>query len=263
MKPQDDFGDLLVEEVLTELADTFFGARVELEKMIEIFYDNLQELTEIGNSVLMKAGFLNFLFAEEKVSCDFFETLGVKNPEPFLRGQLGETALPSKVPFALSVKGEFTKLVSWGYEQLHQACKQYVRGAPADDSKNSGNETINPGYNLIRNMCDLINREVKKVNEMSPNCVLQFSRKFNTDQLEKEKVTGSGYSSFGHQGLDQKMCFKPIPFNSLPVINFPELPPPPQVESAISAFCRQKYPMHKYLFQKRVEEIKDKVRRKA
>jgi hypothetical protein len=261
MKPQSDFSEILVEEVMTDLADTFFGARVELEQMIDVFNENLRQLSKIGDTILHKAGFLNFLFADEKTAKSFYESIGVKQPELFLPGVFTEEALPEKFPFALTPKAEFKKLVLWGYEQLQKVCKEFTHGSRYN-SEDGQKEKLKPSYNLLRQMSELINEEVKKVNEMSPTCVLQFARQFNTEQVEKEKKSGTECSQIGHQNLDHKMCYKVIDFEKLCIVEYPELAEPKKINAVITSFCRQKYAMNKYRFQKRLEEIKEKSRLK-
>ena len=44
MKPPSDLGDILVEEVMCDMAETFFGSRVEIDEMLELFEKYAEEL---------------------------------------------------------------------------------------------------------------------------------------------------------------------------------------------------------------------------
>jgi len=96
----------------------------------------------------------------------FYEAIRINSPDVLLEGQFSNKTVPDETPFALTAKGEFTRFVLRAYDDLQQACDEYTHGKPDDGSRLEKNDAY---YNLLINMCDLINEKVHYVNtNMSP-----------------------------------------------------------------------------------------------
>jgi len=66
MKPPSDLGDMLVEEVMYDMAETFFGSRVEIDEMLELFEKYVEELKIKSEGVSHRAVLLNTLLIDAK-----------------------------------------------------------------------------------------------------------------------------------------------------------------------------------------------------
>jgi len=233
-----NFSDNLVEEVLTDVAQAFFGARKELDDLSDLFMAYVQRLQEEARRVEAIAGQLNHLFVRSTVSRNFYVMLGIDQSEPYLNSRFVPDHRPVSIPFAVTDRGRFIKLVLRIYHALQCASDAYVRG-PAIEDDEAGEPPVY--YNLVRSMCAVINEKVCGVRDgMSPACVLQYAKRFDPSQAQKAKVTGASSGQYAH--MDAKFECQPIDFDQLDLVLFPDLPKVKAVKADIVAFCKQCYP---------------------
>ncbi len=259
MNPFNDFSDTLAEEVLTDMADTFFGARKQLEDMIEIFQSLVEELREKEVEVAGRAGFLHYVLLRGKVAGDFYESIKVDSPQILLESKFSDKCLPYKIPFAFTDRGKFTKLVLWAYDALQNACDEYINGKYYDDPEEKGRKKLTIHYKLIKNMCKVINEKVYKVNtDVSPVCVLQYAKKFDPETMEKERIAGATFGGYACS-IDEKLAYKTIDFDSLQLKKYPELPKEDKVNFEITLFCKKNYPKYKDEIKKLISDLEDRI----
>ncbi len=228
-----DFNDSLVEEALTDMANNFFGVRIELENMIELVHSFTETLREKETEVAARAGFLNYLLLNWQTADDFYKSVNIDCSENLLNSKLSDKTLPVTLPFALTARGEYIKLVLMAYEALQKVCDEYNNGKDSDysEDKESGNMPVY--YKMIVNMCNLVNDKVKSVNNhMAPKDALRYVKNFNPELMGKERIIGG--IAFGESSLNQKLAFQPIGFNSLKLKKYPELPVLHRVSSEIT-----------------------------
>ncbi len=260
MKPQNDLSDMLVEEVLCDMAENFFGSRVEIDDMLELFEEYAIELKKKGEGVSLRAGLLNTLLIDSKTITEFYSHLRVE-PQVFLdKKKYSDAVLPEKMPISITEKGEFTKLFLFAYESLQKACREYARGnnVMAYDEEDEEKKIVN--YSFLQNMCRIINEKIKKVNERSTICTLQYTRQFKPDTIEKENITGTGFSDMGCDNLERNMRFEPVQFESYKIDQFPELPKMDRVKSELTAFAKKVFSTKTTAAKKVLSEIRDKIR---
>jgi hypothetical protein len=256
MKPSNDLSDMLVEEVMYDMAETFFGSRVEIDEMLELFEEFVEELKQKSEGVSLRAGLLNKLLIDSNTITKFYSHLNI-DPENLLKkSTYSEKVLPAKMPISITVKSEFTKLFLFAYESLQKACGDYVHGSlPEDDDEK---QSVN--YALLVNMSRVINEKIKKVNERSTVCTLQYARQFKTETIEKEQVVGTGFLENGCDGIDRNMKFKPLKFDSYKIEKYPELPKTETVKSTITAFAKKVFSDNTVAAKKVLSDIRGKVR---
>jgi hypothetical protein len=256
MKPSNDLGDILVEEVMCDMAETFFGSRVEIDEMLELFEEYVEELKKKSEGVSLRAGLLNSLLMDSNTMRKFYSHLNL-DPETLLKKNIySEKVLPEKMPISITDKSEFTKLFLFAYEALQKACSAYDH----DDllEEDDKNQPIN--YALLVNMSRVINEKIKKVNERSTVCTLQYARQFKSETLEKEHVVGAGFSETGCEGIDRNMKFRPLKFDSYKIEKYPELPKIETVKSKISAFAKKVFTGNPKAAKKVLSDIRSKIR---
>jgi|GEM_PF-594318 hypothetical protein len=265
MNLNNDFNEPLVEEFLTVMADNFFGKRRELEHLTEVFYSYVEMLRKREKEVRDKAGFLNYLLLDAKLSPDFYRSIHrsihLEVPEMPSEIKIPDEILTLKTCSAFTVKGEFVKFVLHAYDLLQKASDEYNNGKHDSELADEGEEAEKGDvyYKLLVNMCNVINEKVKKVNtDMSASSVLQFVKKFDSASEQAENITGTMFSKYDCN-LDEKFAYCPIDFDSLRLKVFPELPRKIRVESEITAFCRSVYSDNKEDIKKRISALKAKI----
>ncbi len=256
MSPHYDFSEPMVEEVMSDVADHFFGSRKELEDMTEIFGSYLIKLREKEDELAERAGLLNWLLINADTVSRFYEAIGV-NPEKLL---MAEPRLPDtthkleQMPFAFTAKGEFVKIVLWAYNALQKACYEHINGYPEDS------DCGDVYYKMLLKMASLINEKICNINTgMSPCCVLDFARRFNPCSQGKEHITGGTLDGYAFS-IDSKLAYQPIAFESLQLKSYPELPEQNTVISEITLFCEKNYPDNKDEIRKRIADLKRRIR---
>jgi hypothetical protein len=268
MKPPSDLGDMLVEEVMCDMAETFFGSRVEIDEMLELFEKYVEELKKKSEGVALRAGFLNTLLIDAKTTAEFYSHLKVDPQNLLNKNTYSEEVLPGKMPISITEKSEFTKLFLFAYESLQKACREYARGnnftgydkENEDEGEGEDEEKEPVNYALLLNMSRMINEKIKKVNERSTICTLQYTRQFKPDVIEKEHIVGTGFSDIGCDGLDRNMKFEPLNFDSYKIDKYPELPKIETVKSDITAFAKKVFSDKTIAAKKVLSDIRGKRR---
>ncbi len=238
----DDFIDPLVEEILTDVAGSFFENRRRLDEKIDLFHSYVQALrlkeTEVRNS----AALLNHLLLRGRQAPAFYEMLNVEGTLLTAAGAVVPQNAQLCMPFAIGFCTRFVKLVCNSYDALQKSCTVYLHGRSEADMTTSPNPT-HVYYDLVLEMHRLVNQEIKRVNEsISPSCALQFAKKLNPQVVQKEQVTGGGASD--SRSLDDKLCYIAIDLQALSLKKYPELPEIGTVLPEIKRFCETLYRAH-------------------
>ena len=242
MNFKDNYIDSIADELLTDLAERFFGKRKQLENTIQTLQEHVDALKKKKTQVDMKVRFLNLLLLTPDNIKAFYKSIGIDSDAYALPPEAADKALPPSISSALTAKGEYLKLVLWAYEKLQESVAGYLHGAPDFGSETTLPENIEAHYTLIDNMCLVINEEIEKVNrEMAPGQMLDCFRRFDPAGEEKRYITGGGSDYSDDCTLNQRMAFKPLDCRSLDLPKLPALPPLKEVKSAISDFCKNLY----------------------
>jgi hypothetical protein len=265
MKPPSDLSDMLVEEVMCDMAENFFGSRVEIDDMLELFEEYVEELKKKSEGVSLRAGLLNSLLIDSKTVAEFYSHLKVDSQSLSGKNTYSDKVLPEKLPISITEKGEYTKLFLFAYESLQKACREYARGnnfmGYDYEDEDEGDEEKQPvNYALLVNMSQVINEKIQKVNERSTICTLQYTRQFKPDTIEKEHIVGTGFSEIGCDDLEKNMKFKPLKFDSYKIEKYPELPKVDNVKSDITAFAKKVFSTKTTAAKKILSDIRVKIR---
>ncbi|CAN2042617.1 conserved hypothetical protein [Candidatus Magnetomoraceae bacterium gMMP-15] len=253
-----DLSDGLTEEVLSDVANTFFSKRKELENNIETFKLFVKKLQKKERQVNVRANFLNYLFLDRKISCKFYKLININEPEILLKNENSDLNIPKKMPFAFTTGKEFTILVVQAYDALQQACDEYMNGNNNYNPYES-NKQPDVNYKQIKLMNKIINEKIYKINyEASPVCVLQYVKQFDIETRGKKRITGATFGGYGCS-IDEKLTYKPIDFNSLELKKYPRLPKHDEVVSDITLFCKKQYHNHKNEVKKLCSDLKAKI----
>ncbi|MFZ0242046.1 MAG: hypothetical protein WAL90_10405 [Desulfobacterales bacterium] len=258
MAISDDFSDPLVEEILTDVAGTFFEKRRQLDDKIDLFYSYAKELQLKETSVDSAAAFLNHLLLQGRQAPAFYKMLGVEESFFTAAGTRSMPAAPACMPFAIGARARFVKLVVSVYAALQHSCAAYLHGRSSPEPTAEPQPTA-AYYDLVVEMHRLVNAEISRVNDsVSPSCTLQFAKRLNPQATQKERITGGGAAV---QSLDEKLCYRAIELDSLSLKKYPELPEAGTVLPALERFCNTLYKMHGQEIKAIVAEMKTQLAR--
>lgn len=221
----------LQEEVLNEMAETFFSARKAVDEEIELFRTRGEELRRNGRRALRRAGWLVEVLTGPDMAAQLWRDLEV--PGAFMRlvaDGTGDTPHCAP-PFAWTRGGRYEKLLLDAYEATWRAFDEYLHGVPTPTPGRPG--TVRGlGYRRYRQWAAEINHMVDKVNgNHAPSGVPGVARALDVAGREKVKVADSGMS--GYTGvLDAALALSRLD-EKLP--GLPDLPllPPPDVAARI------------------------------
>lgn len=248
MNPGKDLGEMLVEEILTDVATSFLGDRKEIEDQVAIFNTYVTALKKKENDISNLISRLNALFLEKRFAEQFFRSIGVE-PEYFLSPghEHSSQYIAEKSHFFLGLKNKYIYLVSAAYTRLEEAVNHY-RESSRNNSNCLENSSCSPddvNYRMVLLMAEMINEKIQKMKKnKSPSSVLQFAKSLNPDMMEKEKITGALSSEY-EESLDRKLEQPSIDISELPLKIYPELPKTKAVRDKIICHCKGLYKTHK------------------
>jgi len=230
----------LESEVLTEMADTFFGARKNLDDLTEAFMLHVEVLRGLAAKVLSRLSFLRSLLLDPEGESAFFAALGVApqfpqpTPQHGLRGWR-----PDHLPFALLPSSRYVGALLLAYTELAHACEVYLHGEYEDDPESKGRKRLSLNFALLESQCRLLNKRIEKLNgDMAPSSVLQYARNIS---MEEQPGQGAITNALGAESLDKGLMYHPVDFASLGLWRAPSLPKPEECNKALTAFARAFY----------------------
>lgn len=262
MAIQDDYSKDLADELLTDMADHFFGARKHLEETIDVFQEYVADLRQKQVILEQRFRFFNYLLISPETAEKFYRSIGVKEIDAIPTDRkLSEKVIPVHAPSGFTVKGQYLNLTAWAYDALEKECKAYLFGKSFQEMGKEGYEQKHASYELVMGMHQLINQEIRRVNaSVSPSHVLQTAKRFDSEAQMKERLTGGG-SYYGDDSIvNRRLAFAPIEEASLNIRKFPKLPEKDRIAHRIAAICKHAYADHSESIRQIVQEVKDKIR---
>lgn len=256
-----DFKDLsntLADEVLNEVADTFFGARKEIDDSLEYLDALSKQLLEKVDGIFESCALLQKVCLGDRGYKKFWEFAGV-NPNIFVFPKQTEcSCLDSSPTFSLTSKGEYTKWVSLVYHQLASRIEIYMNGVFTDDESLPGRKMRSVNRMDFYLFADEINRNIDKVNRnASPSNVIKFAKSLDHETVEKEKITGCVGPECN--SIDGQMAFKHIDIQGYGLADFPELLADESIPSFLREFCTMMYAENKEQVKELLKELRKSV----
>ncbi|MEF2229521.1 MAG: hypothetical protein V3571_01195 [Pseudodesulfovibrio sp.] len=235
-----EFADQLQQEVVSDMAEAYFGARKDLEEMIDAFGLWVEELRIHGPKLFEAAARLHRLLLDRETARDFYIALDVvpscipfpdEPPRPFF----------DRLPFAFTTLGRYERCVFKAYELFHLAADEYLNGRYYDDPDQRGRKRLTVHYVRLKALAEHLNGEIDKVNRRSVCNALQYIKSMDPDKMRHERVMGD-IECAGGDALNQDLQFAPIDFEGLGLPVVQDLPSLYKVRDAIKAFCADIYP---------------------
>ncbi|MEZ4528802.1 MAG: hypothetical protein R2941_23065 [Desulfobacterales bacterium] len=260
---RDDYVDSLAEEVLTEMATSFFGARKQVDDSITVLERYAESLRKKAEEVEAGARFLAWMMVSPETVAQFYQTIGISENTFPLEGEVSDRFLPGEMPGALTAKGVFVKLTIHAYKTLQKLCDEYMNGKKANDMEKHDPNAIDSGYRIMQALCQLVNEQINKINsEMRPGQTLRYFKRFSPGTETKEDITGG--MTFGASGsecrLNRALAFEPIDMNSFCLKEYPVLPAPDEAEAKLISLCKKVWDSRQKQARDILEEVKKRLR---
>ncbi len=254
MDRYDTLADALEQEVLTEMASTFFGARKELDDRMDAFRALVDELRQRTAKVYARVFFLRSLVLGAKGEAELFAALGLPLGFPEARDQSGSRSWkPGSLPFALFPSSRYVKTVRVAYAEVFHACGVYMRGEYTDDPEHKGRKRLSVNYAMAEEACRALNERIGKLNaEMTPSSVLQYARSIS---LQEQPGQGAITNVLGADSLDKGLTYPPVDFAALKLWRAPDLPAPEAVSEKLAAFAKTFYAAHEERVRRMLEDL--------
>lgn len=252
-----DFADQLQQDVVSDMAESYFGARKNLEDMITAFDRMVREFRFMAAKLSRAAATLHRLLLDTDTARDFYIALDIlPSCIPFSDG--GTSAIDlGPVPFAFTGRGRYAKCVIRAYDRFQKVSDEYLNGRYFDDPEYPGRKRLTIHYLRLRAMAEYINDHVSKVNDqISPTGMLRYVKGMDPDATERERIMGNMCLIEGGD-LDTDMCFSAVDFDALGLPVVQDLPPSREVRDAIRAFCNDLYSAHKRDVDPLIDELRE------
>jgi hypothetical protein len=235
-----DFADQLQADVISDMAESFFGDRKELDNALEAYAGMIEEFLPVIEHLFRAAATLRFLLLDEATADAFCAELGL-DPCRIPPSEDAPILVRESLPFALTGKGRYATCVEAAYRGLFDAIRDYLHGRCYNDPKRPGRKRMTMHYKRLEEIADIINEKIHKANnDRSVSSVLREVKNMNPEQMEREDLLGDVCYRKG-EGMDSDMCFMPIDFGGYCFPEVVELPSPDEIRPALRRFCKRVY----------------------
>jgi hypothetical protein len=240
MSDLSDFADQLHTDVISDMAESFFGGRKELDNALEAYSSMVKELLPVIEHMFQAAATLRLLLLDDAGADAFCVELGI-DPSRIPQAEGAPILVRESLPFSMTGGGRYNDCVTLAYQGLHEAIREYLHGRHYDDPDQSGRKRLTMHYRRLKEIAEIINEKIHKANnERSVSTVLREVKRLDPVQMEREEMLGDVVYGDGC-GKDPDMCFVPIDFDGYQFPEVEELPSPKEVKPAVKRFCSRLY----------------------
>lgn len=244
MSEFDRFADSLADEVLGEMAETFFGSRREMDEEVEHFHKIVRELKKLQEQVESYAEILHFLLLDEEGVSAFYAALGLDPAGlPFCLTCSRPPRLEA-LPFAFTPRGRYRRLLEDAYAALRDSVEDCLHGHEYADPDEPRRRRVSVHREAVERMERRLNAQIEKLNrESAPSDALQYMHRLDPSRRERENIVG--VSSFGPEShLDADFRYPRLDMAAEGIKAFPELPSlgaaRPAIRAFAAAFCARR-----------------------
>lgn len=238
----DDLSSALKGEMLTDLAEGFFGARKAIDNEISIFQTREADLHLSGQRALCTFALMYMLLRKGKDIPMFCEVIRV-SPEFTARLEGVAPCLYIPPPFAFTKASRFAKLLVSAYGHACKAFSTYLHGASYfHPDKHIPVRTI--GYHRYLEWGTELNKRITEVNTAhAPSDVMNVAHSLEVEAMGKEQSTGSTISGL-RKSFDSSLHIPQVSLENKGIGLLPELEESKQQHRRISFFAKQLYTTH-------------------
>lgn len=259
MAPSEDVSDVLAEELMTEMAGSFFGDRRRMEQRMAVLDDLAGQLKARAAQVDDQARLFHRVATTPEKGRELLNRLSVDTAAFPAEAGVPRGALPERTPAAFTPKGAYVKLMETAYHRLQTAAAGYMGETAAETETGDGEE--GPTYRLIEAIVRLLNQEIAQLNQnRSPSQVLRAAKRFRTADPSLEAVTGGGGHFGDGFGLDQGMAFSLLRMENYGLRTFPPLPPLESNRPVVSRFAAEIYDRRREMALSALRTVRQAIR---
>jgi hypothetical protein len=236
MSLYDKLSESLSDEVMTDMAEEFFGARRALEEDLEFFGVMVERLKARRRDVQNAYAVLRRLLLDDVEAEALMRSLGLEDHLADLAGGTMDMALLRRPPRVLYFSRRYARALFWAYSYFYKTLDAYRHGQWRDDPRQKGRKTLSVHYEQAREFCRRLNERIEDLNtHCSPACALQRVKSMDPEQVERERITGATFTDYAC-GLDDAMAFKPVEFPEEALPEYCDAPEPKDAEKIVLAF---------------------------
>ncbi len=254
-----DFKDLtnaLKDEVLSDMADSFFGARVDVDDALELFHVFSEKLHVKLYRVFRDCALLEKICLGADGFDDFWVSTGMSRNRFNYPAGVECTRIIDRPPFAFTSRGEYIKWFGIAYDMLAASIDEYMNGSIKKDGNGRKMRTVN--RQDFFSMAEEINVKIEKVNRnVTASDVLQFTKSLDPAAVQKESIAGCVGPKC--KVIDEEMAFHLITIKDIDFPGFPDLPERRKMDSYISGYCSQVWARDKQRVKALLVDLKKNV----
>jgi len=231
---RDGINQVLIEDMLRDSAENFFGRRVNLEQEITLLKEKIAQLAHLIQRINTHQRTLaTLLITQDNWTRLFKEVLKVELDYP--QNKLNQI---SGCPWSLFFKTKYKKCFWTYYQSMAQAIEIYWFGKEELEPKTKIKK-VSFHYELALKWIKRLNQEISQLNTYyKPSDFLQFSKRMQT--LEGQENLGGTMvytldKDFKYQKLDPKR---------LGLVFYPRLPVGEAVRKKLNLFLEEVYAKH-------------------
>ncbi|WP_319760021.1 hypothetical protein [Maridesulfovibrio sp.] len=251
-----DLTDALTDEVLSDMAESYFGARVDVDDALELFHEVSEKLHVKLYRVFKVCALLDKICLGPEGLDDFLVSCGLSRNRFYHPAGVECAEIMEKPSFAFTARGEYVKWFVIVYKMLLERVEDYMHGSIRDEGGGRKVRTVNRD-DFFR-MADEINVKIEKVNRnVTASDVLQFTKSLDPEAMRKEKIAGCVGPEC--KAIDNEMAFTVITIKDIEFPEFPDLPPYEEVKSYISGYCSQVWARDKVKVRALLKDLRKNV----
>lgn len=247
----DDFADNLHTEVVSEMAESYFGARKNIDDMTEVLEEWAEELRLWKPRLEKAANRLHTLLLDEKTVRDFYISLDIVPACIPFSGAGEPKELFSELPFAFTMRGKYIRCVRQAYRDFQRLVNEYLNGKYYDSADEKGRKRLTVHYIRFKAMVEYVNEEISKVNsKMTTGDTLRYLKRMDPEAEDKERILEACVGD--SCALDKEMEYSPLEYTHFNLLEIQELPSLEVVKDDIDRFCRE-------MWKRRKEKLKELI----
>lgn len=232
IRTREQMVDALGEEVLSEMADSFFGARLAIDDEVELFHERSAALKLAGQRVLSLMKLFDDLLLEREFIESFWREIGV-SLAVVEQANTMEARHYQGVPWALTRKRRYIQLLERVYTALDVAAERYMNGTDYLRPGESRRLRL-VGWNRYQQWAAEINARIDEVNaNQSPSAVLGFARSLDTEGEARSRVAGAAIKGYV-DAIDDSLSLKHVDGHDAGLGPLPDFPPLKQVKKILT-----------------------------
>lgn len=243
MSDFESYAEGLAEEVLSEMADNFFGSRRRMDRHMEHFQVLTGELQPAFRYAAERVEMLHFLFPNIETRKEFYTLVGVGWDDVPVSMEEERVPVLERMPWALTRRRKYLSMVEATYSAMGRAVLEYMYGKEYADPEEPRRKLLTVHYVGLKHLERQINATLEKMNgQTSVSGTLQYVRGLDPAGLERENIAGAPADDM--RSLDEAFRYEAVDLDATGLTPFPDFPPLSEIRSELRAFAGSVYRKH-------------------